>query len=494
MINSQGSFFAKYAIVNLFSQVAVVFAGLYSVPYLVNGLGSDRFGALTLVWALTGYFGIFDFGLSRAVTKFIGERFGKEDTSDLPDIVGSSLMVATISGVVLGSLFMFFGPNLVSRYLIGSAEVFGEVRSSVQLLAISIPIIIISNFSRGILEGFQRFDILNYIRIPAGIGSFLIPVAVLSNSDSFKAIVLSLVVIRAIEMITTSYYAIKEIPNFFALASFSRNQVTRLLSFGGWISLINTIGPFLNYFDRFLIGYLLSVSAVTYYSIPFDLCLRLSIIPSSIVGVLFAAFSALVRTDSARITTIVAKSLNYTFYVIFPVGSLIALYSYEILDLWIGVEVAANSYRILEILSVSTIIGALSYIPSALIQAAGHPGKIGRYLLIVAISYIGMLYFITPIYGLKGVALAFLLRSLFDTTYYLFVASKYLIISRNIKLTLMFYLGLTIILVILLTLPLDVISTSLILLVLAPAYLIIVMKDVGSEIKKGISDIKIEQS
>lgn len=489
MINTRGSFFAKYATISLLSQIVVILSGLLSVPILINGLGSERFGALTLVWALTGYFSIFDFGLSRAVTKAIGEKLGQDDTSDLPEIVGSSILVASVSGLLLGSLFLFFVPGLLSKYLMVDSEVYLEVKSSVQLLSIAFPVVIVSNFSRGVLEGFQRFDLINFIRIPAGVGLFLLPVAVLMVTNSFESIVFSLILMRTIEMIITTFYSIKEIPNFFGNASFSRSRIVELISFGGWISLINTVGPFLNYFDRFLIGYLLSVTAVTYYSVPFDLCLRLTIIPSSIVGVLFSAFSALVLTDKVRITNLVYKALKYTFFAIFPVASIISLYSFEILKLWVGPELASNSYIILQILSLSTIVSAASYVPSALIQAAGRPDKIGKYLIIVAISYAMILYWIIPEFGLFGVACSFLMRSFLDSSYYMVIGSKYFDASRQIKRFIIFSTISLALLIILLILPISFVSTTLILLVLAPLYLTVVIKDVMPELKKSVKDI-----
>ena len=42
---------------------------LFTIPVLVRELGDARFGLLTLIWAVTSYFGLFDLGLGRALTQ-----------------------------------------------------------------------------------------------------------------------------------------------------------------------------------------------------------------------------------------------------------------------------------------------------------------------------------------------------------------------------------------------------------------------------------------
>lgn len=40
--------------------------GVVAIPFLISKLGMERFGILTILWAIIGYFGLFDFGVGRA--------------------------------------------------------------------------------------------------------------------------------------------------------------------------------------------------------------------------------------------------------------------------------------------------------------------------------------------------------------------------------------------------------------------------------------------
>ena len=46
--------------------VLPLIVGVLSIPFAIKGLGKEGFGILTIAWVILGYFGLFDFGLSRA--------------------------------------------------------------------------------------------------------------------------------------------------------------------------------------------------------------------------------------------------------------------------------------------------------------------------------------------------------------------------------------------------------------------------------------------
>ena len=61
----------------------------------------------------------------------------------------------------------------------------------------------------------------------------------------------------------------------------------------------NVLGPLMVTFDRFLIGSIISIAAVAYYSIPYEVVTKLWLISSALIGVLFPAFSATNSVDRA---------------------------------------------------------------------------------------------------------------------------------------------------------------------------------------------------
>src|SRR5436189_3279930 len=96
---------ARNTLYNLFGQALPVLVAVLGTPALLKGLGTDRFGILTLAWVVIGYFSLFDLGLGRALTQYVAERLGREQHHDIGPVVRRSLILITALGV-LGTIFV----------------------------------------------------------------------------------------------------------------------------------------------------------------------------------------------------------------------------------------------------------------------------------------------------------------------------------------------------------------------------------------------------
>jgi len=60
----------KNSLWNFLGQSTPLLVALFAIPTLIQGLGTDRFGGLTLTWMVIGYFSLFDPGLGRIFTHY----------------------------------------------------------------------------------------------------------------------------------------------------------------------------------------------------------------------------------------------------------------------------------------------------------------------------------------------------------------------------------------------------------------------------------------
>ena len=55
---ASGKLVAKNTVINLAGQVLPLLVGIITIPMLIRGLGTERFGLLTLAWVVIGYFSL----------------------------------------------------------------------------------------------------------------------------------------------------------------------------------------------------------------------------------------------------------------------------------------------------------------------------------------------------------------------------------------------------------------------------------------------------
>ena len=288
----KGSALVRNALLNFLGQGLLVLIGIVTIPFIIRGLGVDRFGLLSLAWAVLGYFTAFDLGMGRATTKYIAEALGKGQEGRVPELLWTAVSTQGIFGLVGTLLLCLITPFLVNRILNIPPELTAEARNTFYILAPSIPVVLISSSLSGVLEALQRFQLVNAVRVPSSVLTFLLPLAGLGLGLGLPGIVALLMVARSIALLFLLAIDLRVFP---PIRKFSASFKTfyYLFAFGGWVTVSGIIGPILVYLDRVLIGSLLTIAAVSFYTAPYEAVTRLWIIPFSLTMTLFPAFSSL---------------------------------------------------------------------------------------------------------------------------------------------------------------------------------------------------------
>ena len=421
-----GSRLAKNTLWNVLGQGVPLLVGLGAIPILIHGLGTDRFGVLTIAWMIIGYFSIFDFGLGRALTKLTAEKLGAGKIKEIPELVWTALLLMGVLGVVGGFVIAGMSHWLVYEVLNVPAELREETLHAFYLLALSIPLVIGTVGLRGVLEAYQRFGLVNAIRLPLGLWTFIGPVVALQFSESLYPVVATLVAGRLVALVVHFGLCFHVVPALQKGMVIKRRLISPLISFGGWMTLSNIVGPVMVYMDRFLIGAIISMAAVAYYTTPYEVVTKLWMIPIALVGVLFPAFSSTFANDKAATKNLFDRGTKYIFIAMFPIMLVIMTFAYEGLELWLGTEFAENGFTILQWLTVGVFVNSLARVPFALIQGAGRPDIIAIAHLLELPLYLVLLWWLLKVYGIEGAAAAWTIRIIIDTVIFNLVTARLL--------------------------------------------------------------------
>jgi O-antigen/teichoic acid export membrane protein len=389
--------------------------GARLIPPLVAHLGADRFGVVTLAWALVGYFTLFDFGIGPAVTRTLARCRAEGRESEAP--AGSGPRSHSRSGSASSgrSRWRPAAPWLTHSLLKVPAELQGETLGILSLLALSLPFVTVSAAAGGALAAYQRFGALNAVRIPLGALTFLAPLAVSLYTTNLAAVGAALALTRFFGAAANLALCVRLLPGVGRRMVVRRDAVGPLLGFGGWMTVSAVVGPFMVYFDRFLIGSLLSLAMVAYYTTPYDLATRIWILSQAIVGVLFPAMTGDFARDPASVRRLFAWGVRLVATLVFPVTFLLVLFAPEGMTLWLGETFAAHGAPVLRWVAAGVFLNCLAQIALAVVQASGRPRWSATLHTIELPFYLAVLVLLVRWHGIEGAAQAWFLRVVVDT-------------------------------------------------------------------------------
>jgi O-antigen/teichoic acid export membrane protein len=417
---------------NFAGSLAPLLGAVIAVPLLISNLGLERFGILMIAWMVVGYFNLFDMGLGRALTKLVAERLESGRDNENPGLIWTAMAMLFMLGVTGGGCLWLLSPWLAGNVLNIQSNLTPEAVASLYYLAASVPLVVLTAGLRALLDAHHRFDIANIIRIPSGLWLTLSPLAVLPFSNRLDHLVLVLIAGRVLFLFVHLVVYARIRPRF--LASFTlQPQLTRLLlSFGGWIAVSNVVGPIMLYFDRFVIGALMTMTAVAYYTTPYEVVVKLVIVPDAICSVLFPALAAALATNRARAAKLCDQGEKAIFILIFPLALIFATLAYDGLCLWIDESFAQESYRIAQWLCAGVLTSAATNIPITVIQASGRPDLTAKLHLVELPFCVAMLFLLIQTFGVQGAAAAWAIRAAIDVIALLLIARRVIPALKNV--------------------------------------------------------------
>lgn len=404
----------RHTVFNLIGLGAPLVVAVFTIPVLIEALGTAGFGVLTLIWAVVSYFGLFDLGLGRTLTLQLALAIDRGEEARIGPMVATALAVMALLGVLVGAALIAFAAP--AARLVEAIPDPHETAAAVRAMGWALPAITLTSGLRGILEARHAFGVVNLIRLPMGVFTFVGPILVIFLVEPrLDWIAWALVAGRWMACLLHAWFAWKVLPPNHGAFRFETAEIRSLLSIGGWLTVSNVVSPLMGYADRFIIAGLISAAAVAYYATPYEIVTKLWIVPGALTAVLFPTFAAQTARDVGAGATLFRQSVTALALILLPVCAALAIFAHDLLALWIDAEFAANSALLLQIFALGVLVNSLATIPFTLVQGAGRPRWTALIHLAEIAPFLGLLWWATVQFGLVGAALAWLLRIVLDT-------------------------------------------------------------------------------
>jgi O-antigen/teichoic acid export membrane protein len=411
---TNGRLLARNAALNLAAQGVPMAVAIVTIPALIAGIGTDRFGVLTLAWIFLGYFSLFDLGLGRALTKLVAERLGQGVEQGIPPLVGTAIGLMFVLGLA-GALFAgLISPWLVRDVLRVDGPLRGEALGSFLVMAALLPFAISSSGLRGVMEAHQRLRAINIVKMATGLFTLIGPLLILPFTRNLVAVVGVIAVGKLAAWLASLILCLRTVPGIGRWFAPRLELVGPLVRFGGWMTVANIINPIMVQMDRFLIGALLSTAAVAYYTTPYELVTKYWFLSNPVLGVAFPAFSTSFVHDRARTRRIYGRGVKYVFMILFGLVLGTVALAPELLGVWLGAEFARRSTFVLRCLALGVLLNGLAQVPSALLQGIGRPDLTALLHVVELPFYLVVATALIRSHGIEGAAVAWTARTAFD--------------------------------------------------------------------------------
>lgn len=397
------SFFANWV-----GTVANMVVWFFLSPFVVRTLGVPAYGVWSLLMTVTGYLGLVEIGVRVSTGRFVNYYIGRGNQEKVDSVVNTSLVFYTAIGVLvlavaggLGAIFRVVFPKTPPAYA-------GDALWVLALMAGNVWLGFISNTFAQLLRAHNRFDLRNVavvfaLLVRAGgtvlvlkLGHGLVGLAAVQVAASLGCCILLFV-----------FSKWKGAPARYGLRHASRETFREVFGFGVWAFVDNLGVRVIFYTDVTVIGLLIGMKEIAYYSIALMLVDTARNLFADVLRVITPDMEkAAGRNDLAEMRWFVAKGTRVTTALATPIVAGLMVLGHAFIRLWMPPGFGSSGWVLL-ILMIAQYFGLFSWAPLMAIKALGEVRFVAVIRIIEAALNLGLsLFFVLALgWGIYGVAL-----------------------------------------------------------------------------------------
>jgi len=367
-------------------------------------LGASGYGLYALGMSITGIAqSIAPLGLNQGVIRFCSIYKGKEDKTK---VKGTFLSAIGISGAfsILVTFILFFSSDRIA------SSFFNESSLSwiLKIFALSIPFSVITSIMASFTQSFKRIDYQQGISILRQLFNIILVGIAFIIGFRLKGAVYGFLIAGMLATIIALYFTYKIFPEILLTLRPNFNEFKGLLGFSLPMVFVSLLYFLMLKTDRIMLGIFRDVRDVGIYSAAANITLQLSIIHTALVTIFMPIIADIYNrqafSEVKKLYNSIKRWSSYgTACIILPVifypKIFMSIYGNEFLD----------GCKVLILLSLVYIVGAITGPTGALLQMTGKQNIEFLNGFLIIISNILFNYFLIPIYGYLGAAVATLL-------------------------------------------------------------------------------------
>ena len=402
------------AIWNWIALALTILVTFFLTPFIVRQLGNSAYGLWSLVISLTSYMGLLEFGTRGAVTRFVSEGYAKGDHEYSSEVVSTALWIRF--WLVLLIIAVSVGISLSINLLFKIPTEFEETAPIlIILVGINVAVSMFFGVFGGILVALHRSDLLSGTRIAQTVLRAIGVVWVLRGGFGLLGLaILELVVNLFFEFIRTALSLVKYPQLGIRIRVPSIQSALKIWNYSAWAFLVTLFGMIVSYTDNLVIGAMISLSAVTFFTISASLSHYLRRLVGSLTMTFMPLASRFAATgDNDNLRNLYVQGTRACMLLGLPIIVTLLIRGETFISLWMGPEYGPLSSRVLTILLIAQVFTVANSTTINIALGLSRHRRLAKWFGFEAACNLALSIVLASRYGVLGVAIGTLLPSLF---------------------------------------------------------------------------------
>lgn len=324
--------------------------GIVLSPFILHHLGDEAFGLWVLIFSLTGYYGLFDLGIRSSIVRYVAKYTATNEQDELNRLVSTAMF--SYGGVAVVALMV----TLIAAYYVNS--IFRIPDSSVTVarwLLLMVGVSVSLGFPLGVfggmLEGLQRFYLLNFTTMSSTVVRAILIVVALEHGGGLLTVAFITVFLPLVTQLVNAVAVFRILPLRLAPQYVNRSSLRKIASYSGTTFLIIVAARLRFKTDALVIGTFVSAAAITYFSIGSRLVDYAAEVVSSLAQIFVPMSSqSYAKGDMEGLRKMLVLGNRACASIIFPITAILTILGKSVIDVWVGPKYIATSYPVLLVL------------------------------------------------------------------------------------------------------------------------------------------------
>jgi len=379
---------------------------LVFIPLYIKFMGIESYGLIGIFVSLIALLAILDMGLSSTLSRELARlSTSKDSAQESRDLVRTMEFVYWGVGIIIGVGFLALAP-LIAHYWVKTQGIPVQiVQRAVLIMGLVVAFQWPASLYDGGLIGLQRQVLLNIVRSVMATVQHMGAVLVLwLISPSILAYFTWQIFISILQTLILAYFVWKSLPITQKQSAFQKHLLRKNWRFAAGMTSISIVATILTQTDKIILSKLLTLRVFGYYMLAVNVANALSYLVQPISAALFPKLSQLVLDeDKTNLFALYHNGCKLASLIVLPAAMTLALFSKEILTLWIrDPEIVQHAFFLVSLMVIGTAMNSLMVLPYILQLSHGWTKLVFSQNVISTILLVPLMIFMVNNFGAVG--------------------------------------------------------------------------------------------